>query len=260
MTHFRQALRSLALSGAGAVSGISPGVHVLAGHYMGRDVINSEDVFRRLLFQLSRCARLINIETACDLIKKRELVDEPLIAFTFDDGFSECHSHIAPALESYHVNAAFFVNPGFVKGSDAYVKKFTESVVKVPGKSPMRIAQIKDLADRGFVIGAHTVDHVDLAVIKESDIHHQVVYCRTLVEDMTGKPCDWFAWTFGGYKHISQAALQAAIDNYSLVFSSDRYCFYSSNQGRVINRRHFEPDWPFTHVKYFLSKQRHYPE
>lgn len=258
MTHIRAVIRSVILSGMGSVSTISPGVHVLAGHYMGRDKINDQAIFLKLLSQLSKSARFINIETACDLIARKVVVDEPLISFTFDDGFSECYSHIAPALESFGVNAAFFINPGFVYAESDYIKNFTESVVKIPGKQPMLDWQIRELADRGFIIGAHTIDHVDLNSSDIPFLQHQIVDCKRQVELITGKSCDWFAWTFGGYKHISEDALKVAIDNYSVVFSSDDYLNYTSNNGKVLNRRHFEADWRVSNIKYFLRSSRFY--
>lgn len=259
MTLFRSTLRSLALSSVGAVSSIASGIHVLAAHYTGRHCIKDQSVFIDLLGKLKQKSRLINIESACDLIVRREKVDEPLIAFTFDDGFAECHSHIAPALERYGINAAFFVNPGFVHGDEAYIKNHVESVVSVPSKRPMTARMVRDLADRGFIIGAHTVDHANLSVSEENFLKYQIVECKKQVEEISGKSCDWFAWTYGGYRHISPKALQIAIETYPLLFSSDAYKQYVSNDGKILNRRHFECDWPVSHVRYFLRTQRHYP-
>lgn len=61
--------------------------------------------------ELSRHVRFIRVEEATSLILNHESVDEPLVAFTFDDGFMECHSMIAPVLEQFGVNAAFLSIP-----------------------------------------------------------------------------------------------------------------------------------------------------
>ena len=94
------------------------------------------------------------MEEATSLILNHESVDEPLVAFTFDDGFMECHSMIAPVLEQFGVNAAFFINPNFANGDDVYIQNFTNNIVLTPGKTPMRWKEIRDLHERGHIIGA----------------------------------------------------------------------------------------------------------
>lgn len=32
----------------------------------------------------------------------------PAVAFTFDDGFDDCYHEIAPVLDEFNVNAAFY--------------------------------------------------------------------------------------------------------------------------------------------------------
>lgn len=254
----RELLRSAWLSGAGAISGISPSVHILAGHILGREITKSRAVFSRLLDKIAINAELVDIAKACELIRGNVLVEKPHIAFTFDDGFEECYTHIAPELEARGVNAAFFINPNFVTGDEDYIRTFCNDVVKIPGKRPMRSEMIRDLATKGFVIGAHTLDHADLSGSNSKFLHLQIADCRHRVEDISGAECDTFAWTFGNYRHISTEALDVARRTYGTVFSSDRYHEYGSSDLVVLNRRHFECDWKFSHVKYFLSKKRSY--
>lgn len=252
----RAALRYGALLALGQRARITNGVHVLAGHHLGARHVKDREVFRSLLSHLANQAHLVDIETASRLIAEEHVVDEPMIAFTFDDGFRECHSHLAPTLEEFGVNAAFFINPGYVGADADYVEWFNRSQVHLPGKLPLTRDMVRDLAYRGFVIGAHTTDHADLMSTDRDHLKHQIVDCRTAVEDISGKPCDWFAWTYGTYGRLSPEALEIALDTYDMVFSSDRYGQYSSHGGRVQNRRHFEADWPTAHVRYFLSRER----
>lgn len=252
----RRALRSGVLSVRGRRARVANGVHILAGHHMGAIEIRDREVFRDLLGHLAKQARLVNIETASRLIAQEQDVDEPMIAFTFDDGFRDCYSHLAPTLEEFGINAALFINPGYVGADAQYVEAFNRSVVELPGKLPLTRDMVRDLASRGFVIGAHTIDHAALRSADEGFLKHQIVDCKGAVEEMSGTTCDWFAWPYGNYRHISSAALELAMVTYDIVFSSDNYPQYSSYGGRVQNRRHFEVDWPQSHVRYFLSQGR----
>lgn len=229
---------------------------MLAGHHMGSPQTLSQDVFERQLTALSRTSSFIRIEDACRLIQDRVEVDESLIAFTFDDGFADWHTHIAPALEKFGTNAAFFVNPGYVDADSNYVAYFNDHVVRSPGKLPVSSGQLKDLADRGFLIGAHTIDHVDVSGNDIENLEPQIVGCRRAVEQLSGRPCEWFAWTYGTFRNISPEALQLARKTYDLVFSSAGYPYYSTLGPDVLNRRHVEPFWPVAHANFFLRRNR----
>lgn len=250
----RRILRGLLVNGVGATSSVAPGIHILAGHYMSQEPSYDKDVFLTLLDKLSKQARFVRIEDACLMIEQREDVDEPLIAFTFDDGFEDCYLSIVPALEKHRTNAAFFINPGFSLADDKNSLEFSR-ILGVPGKKPMRPAEIRRLAESGFIIGAHTIDHVDLRTTEVEFLKKQIVDCKVLVEEISGNSCEWFAWTYGGYKHISDIALKIALDHYNLVFSSDDHHHYTGKNNRVLNRRHFEPFWSSREVQFFTRKK-----
>ncbi len=255
----RKIARRAIVNSIGSVSKVAPGVHILAGHYTSRNLNVNDECFERLLSGLSKKARFIRIEDACEIIDRKECVDEPLIAFTFDDGFQDCFVSIAPALERYKTNAAFFINPGFAKSDDMAAHLFSKEVLGVPGKKPMRESAIRSLAESGFVIGAHTIDHADLRSQDNNFLTQQIVGCKSLVEEISGTPCNWFAWTYGGYKHISEAALSMALETYDRVFSSDSHESYTGPDSRILNRRHFEPFWSLSEVKFFTRKKRFFP-
>lgn len=257
MIPFRAELRAALLSGVGRLRKPSNSIHVLNGHVLGMGGNPSRARFRTLLRQLGEVATLVRIEDACALIRARTPVTRPMIAFTFDDGYQECHTDLAPVLEEFGVNAAFFINPHFALGDQAYVDRFLATrVPDMPKRPPMTPAMIADLARRGFVIGAHTLDHERLVSDDPAFLQTQVADCRAAVERLSGQPCEYFAWTYGRYSDISPAALALAEATYPFVFSSDRYPSYTS--GAVFNRRHFECDWPASHVRFFLAPPRRF--
>ena len=263
MTRFKAQLRDMYLSLAGRLTLPSSGVHILAGHVLNRsDEGRSADVFLNQLKMLSEFCEFIDFRDAVSLIRSgMKSTEKSLVAFTFDDGFSDCYESIAPALNEFGVKAAFFINPNFCLGSEAYIRNFSSKAVLMPGKEPMTSEQVKDLARQGHTIGAHTLDHALLATSDEEVLYDQIVKCKKSVEDISNEACIDFAWTYGGYKHISQKGIDMARRTYENVFSSDNYRFYLGDGEKnidVINRRHFEPYWSPYHVKYFLSKTKHY--
>lgn len=249
--------RSMALDLLGSIAKPSNGIHILNGHIIKRKNPTKE-VFFDQLFELSKISTLIRIEEAIGLITKNKKVNDTLVAFTFDDGFEECATMIAPALEQFKTNAIFFINPNFAEGDEAYVKNFSENIVLTPGKKPMRWNDILNLYNNGHLIGAHTMDHYLINSDDPKQLEYQIVECKKVIENKIQSSCDYFAFPYGKLEHANEKSIQLAFDHYKYVFSQSDYKNYFSFNGRVINRRHFEPDWPINHVKYFISYPKHY--
>jgi peptidoglycan/xylan/chitin deacetylase (PgdA/CDA1 family) len=252
----RTLARSAVLSTVGSRSTIAPSIHLLAGHDTGPPGRSDPDAFRRLLAQLGREADLVRVEDAVAAIRRGDEVDRPMLAFTFDDGFLDCHQHLAPALEEVGINAAFFVNSRYIGAGPAYIEHFNRTAVCNFGRLPMTGEMVRDLAERGFVIGAHTGDHIRLDTADPAVLTDQIVRCRQEVEELTARPCPWFAWPFGTYADFSPQAAAVAFDTYEVVFSSADHTRYTSHGGRILNRRHFEVYWPASHVRYHLRTPR----
>ncbi len=237
----------------------SPGVHILNGHILHRENPGPEN-FRRLLKDLQRECRLLRIEEAVRMILTREIPAEPCVAFTFDDGFEEQYTAIAPVLEEFGINAAFFILPGFISGDETFREKLFREVFSIDGflespKAPMTWDQVHDLHKRGHVIGSHGMSHISLPGAGDDRIREEMA-AGDLIEAVTGEPCTWFAYPFGKPGGIGEEALALAEQRYQVIFSQSNYRHYFSFGNRVINRRHFEPCWPEKHVRYFLSTKR----
>lgn len=258
----RYFLRALFLNIMGTFKRPSHYVHILNGHMVDWKHDNDEDGkrFASQLEQLHKYCDFVNFEVAVQMIVHGEKVSRPTIAFTFDDGWRDCYTQIAPQLEKYNVNAMFFINPNFTDAADnhdsEYIENFTVNVTKSPGKHPMTWGQIIDLQKRGFLFGAHTLDHYCIADDNIAELEHQIGDCRNVIEENLGEPCEYFAFPYGRIEHANPKSIDIACKHYKYVFSQSDHKHFFSFDGRVINRRHFEPFWPAKHVFYFLSCKR----
>lgn len=258
----RQFIRSIVLSVLGALKKPSPYVHILNGHMVDWNHDNDADGerFAKQLAELHKFCEFVNFEDAIRMIVNHEKVEHPTVAFTFDDGWRDCYTQIAPQLEKYGVNAMFFINPNFADAADnndsAYIENFTVNTTKSPGKYPMTWAQIKNLQSRGFLFGAHTLDHYCINDDNVAELEHQIGDCLKVMEEKLGVLCEYFAFPYGRLEHANPASIEIACKHYKYVFSQSDHKHFFSYGGRVINRRHFEPFWPVSHVKFFLSCKR----
>lgn len=235
-----------------------PGIHILNGHRIAKE--NEPSTFRKMLKELSQKVEFIRFEDAVEKIHHHEMPSKPLVAFSFDDGFLEDYEIFAPILEEFGTNAAFFINPNYAEGSQEYINHFNDCIVMTPNKKPMRWEQIIDLHKRGHIIGAHTMDHYMINSTDRKELEYQIVECKKIIEDKLGCTCKYFAFPYGKLSQANNLSIDIACKTYQYVFAQSVYKKYFSFDGKVINRRHFEPFWPIRHMYYFLGCKKKYEE
>lgn len=253
---YRQKIRKVLLDFLSMGATPKPGIHILNGHFLSLDTDKSSQVFSDLLDKLAEAGvSFTDFEYAVRQINSRRFPeDRCLVAFSWDDGFEECFTKIKPVLDSRAIRAAFFINPNFVDGDTEYRNHFTGKVVRVD-KPPMSWEQIRILHSEGHTIGAHTLDHLSLNSNDIEFLTRQIVGCRERLAGELSDNIDHFAFPFGRLEHISAMGVETACNTYPFVYSQSNYRHYFSFDGKVINRRHFECDWPVRHVLYFLKSK-----
>ncbi len=102
------------------------------------------------------------------------------VMITFDDTRLDQYTAALPELNKYGFKGAFFI--------------MTVSIGR-PGY--MNREQIKQLADEGHVIGSHTWNHENVKKYAEADWATQVDKPSKQLQEITGRPIEYFAYPFG---------------------------------------------------------------
>ena len=102
------------------------------------------------------------------------------IMFTFDDTDLDQFTIAAPELKKYNFKAVYFIMTVSI-GRPHYMNK----------------AQIKQLSDEGNIIGSHTWDHHPFTKLSGKDWEIQLDKPTKKLEEITGKPVQYFAYPFG---------------------------------------------------------------
>ena len=255
----RKLLRYCVLSLLGTFSRPSKEIHILNMHYVEK-IISQKSLknFEDFIIWLQSIGEIISLEKGLDLMKSSRLrLEKPLFVLTFDDGFEEMFTIVHQVLSKYNLKAAFFINSGFIGSDEGYRKEFASRVTTL-NKSPMSWSMVGHLAHYGHVIGAHTLDHTRLVGLSKVELENQVYCDKQLIAKKTGTTIDYFAWPYGKDYDCDEDALKFLNLTFKGVFSSDNYTNYTYNLNRVISRRHIEPYWRKSHIKYFLSKKRNH--
>jgi len=128
----------------------------------------------------------------------RSLPPKPIV-ITFDDTREEQYRIGVPEMNKYGFKGVFFI--------------MTVSINR-PGY--MTKAQIKDLSNNGHTIGAHSWDHHPVTKYEGKDWDIQLLKPKKLLETITGKSIDYFAYPSGEWN--SQAIAKLKKNGYQLAF------------------------------------------
>lgn len=113
------------------------------------------------------------------LTKGTPLPSKPFM-LTFDDTRAEHYTIAAPEMEKYGFKGVYFV-----------------MTIPIGRPNYMTSEQIKELSDRGHVIGSHTWDHHNVKQLKGDDWVAQIEKPSQRIQAITGKPVLYFAYPFG---------------------------------------------------------------
>lgn len=89
-------------------------------------------------------------------------------------------------------------HPAELRLADLLEKHGIPATLYIPRANPLNdlpvleARQIRTLADRGFELGAHTLNHAVLPPLTDAVLRDEVAGSRAWLEDLTGKPCTMF--------------------------------------------------------------------
>lgn len=108
---------------------------------------------------------------------------------SFDDGWLDALTVVAPMLEPLGARATFFVCPGTWGGQSPYVSGGCGRLLSAE--------QARELHAAGHELGAHTMTHPDLRSLDGATLRRELRESKAAIEDLTGEPCRTFAYPFG---------------------------------------------------------------
>lgn len=126
------------------------------------------------------------------------------VRITVDDGHISALGVAAPILERLALPAIFFI-PTDAIGTPSHLRK----------------EHIRQLSDAGFAIGSHSCSHRPLGALSPAERRRECVDSRSILEDITGRVVDAFAYPFGTLIDFGPRIEQAvAAAGYSWAFTS----------------------------------------
>lgn len=107
------------------------------------------------------------ISTYCQTVN----LPKESVVFTFDDGGKSFYNVIAPILEKYGYKGLFFISTKYI-GTTNFLSE----------------EEIRNLSNRGHVIGSHAHSHRHMYTLEKEDIETEWRESITILERILGKP------------------------------------------------------------------------
>ena len=140
---------------------------------------------------------MVPLSRIFELLKSKSPPPPRTVAITFDDCYRDNLS-AARVLAEFGLPACFFVPTGFV-GTDT-VFEWDKGLARMPN---LTWDDVREIANMGFEVGSHSVNHVNMAAIPVEQARCELVESRKTLEDKLGRRVRWFAYPFGGKNNFS---------------------------------------------------------
>lgn len=136
------------------------------------------------------------------------------LLISFDDGFAD-NIRAADILESFGWRGWFFVPAALATGDIGKVQE------QFGAGQLMKKADIRELSQRGHIIGAHGFNHVRLGDdIERRTIEYEVVSARDALEQAIGRPVPYFCWVGGEMRSYGRLAYHFVNCAYDFAFTT----------------------------------------
>ena len=133
---------------------------------------------------------------------------------TFDDGWRDALTVVAPLLERLGVRASFYVSAGLWGTQHA--------LVTGPAGELMTPDDARELSARGMEVASHGLTHPDLRKLDDAALDAELRDSRAAIEEVTGRPCRTFAYPFGLFDARAKERVGAAGYELALAWGARR--------------------------------------
>jgi len=143
--------------------------------------------------------RVVDLKEAASLGQGGE---ERSVALTFDDACQGVYENAFPILKEFGFTACVFVVTGYVGKQSEWDYGWGRNK-----RRHLNWEQIKEMADAGFEIGSHTVNHPDLTRIPKKFVEYELRISKETLEDKLGRRVDFLSYPFGRFnRYVQQEA------------------------------------------------------
>jgi peptidoglycan/xylan/chitin deacetylase (PgdA/CDA1 family) len=165
-----------------------------AAHSAERATYLSPARFERQVDWLRRLGyQSVSVAQVARALQGREGLPRRAVAFTFDDGWLDVFANAFPLLRDAGFTATvFLVGQALGQRGIAFAESRNQAVERL-----MSVDQVRQLADAGWEIGAHSNTHIHLTRVSEDEARRDIDAGRQAIEAKIGVKPTVFAYPYG---------------------------------------------------------------
>ena len=157
------------------------------------------------------------------------------VAIHFDDCYRDVFTNASSLMAQAGLPGTAFVSSGFVGTGRGFAHDAGCPVTQ----ENLAAEQVRALLGRGFDIGSHTVNHVDLGQCSDETALNEVFQSKKDLEALAGKPVRWISYPFGRVENIRagvvdlvrEAGYEAMFAAYGGTVTGSDDCFHLQRLG-----------------------------
>jgi peptidoglycan/xylan/chitin deacetylase (PgdA/CDA1 family) len=132
-----------------------------------------------------------------------------VIGITFDDGFEDFYVHALPILEQFDFPSTLYVTSGFVGETSEWLSGEGEGERRM-----LNWRQIREIAQRGVEIGAHSLYHHQLDTLDLQHAKQEIAGSKALLEQRLEHEVTSFAYPHGYYsREVRELVIQSGFQS-----------------------------------------------
>lgn len=171
-------------------------VSILMYHSIGDNglifTITRENFHRQLEYLKQNGYKIIALSDLIEALENNIQLQDKTVVLTFDDAYSDNYEIAWPILREFGYAATIFVPTALLGGE---LNNSQSRALKI-----MSPQQISELAASGQIeFGSHTSSHGHLEKMTDEQFIEEVRESKTVIEGLTGRPCNIFSYPRGFY-------------------------------------------------------------
>jgi peptidoglycan/xylan/chitin deacetylase (PgdA/CDA1 family) len=128
-----------------------------------------------------------------------------VVFLSFDDNYRSWHTAL-PFFADLGVVATFYVNSCAFRdrASSAEIDAYFDRLHFHGERVPLSVAELREIAAAGHVVGAHGHSHRVLAALPAAEARTEIATSKRLLEDLLGQEVAHFAYPYGMRRHFNE--------------------------------------------------------
>lgn len=180
----------------------------------------------------------------------------PAFTLSFDDGCLTTATVARPILARRGLSATLFAASGYLGLEGTALRQYMREGLRWPEIiEPMTRDHLRAWAASGFEVGSHGVSHRPFSELDEEEATRELVESRRALEEITGRPVEFFAWPFGRLEDFPSRYVDLAhAAGYRVLFSGVSRRDTAALPPGVMPRRQVDPAWDLPINLYFALR------